>query len=229
MKLKITWQYVVAFIALNMIMSELHEQVHITTGYLICGCYGPRDIYVWSTCEQCAQPSLAFLATATGPLFSCSLMWLGAWLFIRSLNNPIRSFGFSLLFANMPFARIFTALNGGGDEKTVIHHLLGEDTAIFPARLIAAVIVLLICLPPVLLVAKKITNKHRLLIICGFLVIPLLYAILYQRIFLNELLKKGIGAGFSLAGTPDLVVIHFGVMLIILLFFHKKLFQISGY
>ncbi|MBL7693431.1 MAG: hypothetical protein JNK91_01225 [Ferruginibacter sp.] len=50
-------------------MCELHEHVHISTGYWICGCYGPRDISSWSTCVDCANPAWAFWATATGPLF----------------------------------------------------------------------------------------------------------------------------------------------------------------
>ncbi|WP_157474095.1 hypothetical protein [Flavihumibacter petaseus] len=160
MKLRITWQFVVAFFALNMIMGELHEQVHIITGYLVCGCYGPRDISSWSTCSSCTHPSWAFLATLTGPLFSCALMWLGAWLFTHSSNASKQSFGFSLLFANLPFARIFTALVGGGDEKVVIHHLLGENTPILFARILAALLVLIICLPPVIHCRVSCASAH---------------------------------------------------------------------
>lgn len=223
MKLRITWQYVVAFFALNMIMGELHEQVHITTGYLICGCYGPRDISSWNTCEECTHASWAFLATALGPLFSYSLMWLGVWLFTRSKNVSKRSFGFSLLFANLPFARIFTALVGGGDEKVFIHHLLGESTPIIFAKVIAAIIVLLICLPPIIIIGKKITNSRRWLIITGFLVIPLMYGILYQRMFINQLLKQGIGADTFLLGTPNIILLHFAFMLVLLFLFYKRL------
>ncbi|HMX80719.1 MAG TPA: hypothetical protein PLG91_10430, partial [Ferruginibacter sp.] len=109
MKLRISWQFVLAFFALNMVMGELHEQAHISTGYWICGCYGSRDISSWSTCVDCANPAWAFWATATGPLFSCSRMWLGAWLFTQSGSVAKRSMGFSLVFANLPFARMFTA------------------------------------------------------------------------------------------------------------------------
>jgi hypothetical protein len=118
MNVNITWSYAVVFFALNMIMGELHEQAHITTGFLVCGCYGPRDFNVWSTCDQCAHPSLAILATLAGPLFSCTLMWLGAIFFCKSNNKLKQSFGFSLVFANLPFARIFTALNGWGRRES---------------------------------------------------------------------------------------------------------------
>ncbi|GAO44718.1 hypothetical protein [Flavihumibacter petaseus] len=228
MRLRITWQFVVAFFALNMIMGELHEQVHIITGYLICGCYGPRDISSWSTCPNCAHPSWAFLATLTGPLFSCALMWIGAWMFTRSNNASKQSFGFSMLFANLPFARIFTALVGGGDEKVVIHHLLGENTPIQYARVLAAILVLLICLPPVILTGKKMTNQHRWLIIAGFLVVPLIYGIVYQRMFLNTLLGRGIGDYIPALGTPALILFHVGLMVLLLLLFRKSLQNAFG-
>ena len=228
MKLRIGWRFVLAFIALNMVMGELHEQVHISTGYWICGCYGPRDISSWSTCVDCANPAWAFWATATGPLFSCSLMWLGAWLFTQSGSVAKRSLGFSLVFANLPFARMFTALIGGGDEKVVIRHLLGESASPLLARLIAAVVVILVCLPPVLLVAGKLSNQRRWLIIAGFLALPLLYGMLYQRMFINHLLKKGIGAEAPLFGTPNLILIHVAVMILVLFLFRKSLVRAFG-
>lgn len=225
MKLKITAQYVIAFIALNMIMGELHEQAHITTGYLICGCYGPRDFSVWSTCEHCAHPSLAFLATAAGPLFSCALMWLGALWFTRSKQPLKQSFGFSLLFANLPFARIFTAFMGGGDEKVVFRYLFGENTAPMAAHITAAIVVTLICLPPIVLTAKKLANQRRWLIVSCFLVLPLIFGMLYQRMLLNGLLKKGIGDHTYLLGTPSLILLHFMLMVLLFVIFRKRLLR----
>lgn len=227
MQLRITWKYIAAFIALHFIMGELHEQAHISTGYFICGCYGPRDFNVWSTCEQCANPAWAFLATLAGPLFSCSLMWLGASWFSRSLNENKRMIGFSLLFANLPFARIFTALVGGGDEKVVVQALLGDTGNSLSSKIIAASVVLLVCLPPILMVGKKILNRHRWGIVAGFSIIPLLYAMLYQRLFLNWLLQKKVLPEVHIAGTPDIILYHFGIMLIILVFFRQGLIELK--
>jgi hypothetical protein len=225
MQVKITWPYIVAFFALNMIMGELHEQAHITTGYFICGCYGPRDFNVWSTCEECAHASWAFVATLAGPLFSCLLMWLGACWFTKSNNFFKRPFGFSLLFANLPFARIFTAFTGGGDEKVVIHYLLGENSPLIVAKIIAAILVFIICAPPVWLVLKKLTNHNRLWIVTGFLIIPLIYGMLYQRLLLNTILNKGIGSQVAVLGSPNLVLLHFVLMLIVILLLRKRLIQ----
>ncbi len=222
MKLIITWKYVIAFLAFNMIMGELHEQAHIITGYLICGCYGPRDISSWTTCADCARPSLAFWATAVGPLFSYAMMWLGASLFSRGAYMSRRAIGFSLLFANLPFARIFTALVGGGDEKTFLQQLMGEDTASL-ARIMAIVITMLICMPPVIMAAKKLMNKNVGLIIAGFLILPLLFGMVYQRMLINGLLREGVAADTNILGTPDLILVHFGLMLAILWMLRREL------
>ena len=225
MQIKITRRYIIAFFALNMIMLELHEQVHINTGYFICGCYGPRNFNVWATCEVCALPQWTFIATLAGPLFSCSLMWLGAWWMAKSSNHKKQAAGFSLLFSNLPFARIFTAFIGGGDEKVVIQAISGNADP-FVSKLIAALIVTMICLPPMIIAYKKLIASNRFLMIAGFAIIPLIYGMLYHHIFLNWLLKKGIAADCYLLGTPLLILLHFLLMLLLLIFF--KLFPGSA-
>ena len=222
MKLIINWKYIVAFIALNMIMGELHEQAHIITGYFICGCYGSRDISVWSTCEQCSNPAAAYWATAVGPLFSYAMMWLGAYWITRERNFRKRALGFSLVLANLPFARIFTAIMGGGDEKVFIHHLIGEDDLLL-ARIIAIIITMLICLPPVIMVASKLRNRRSGLIIAGFLILPLFFGLLYQRMFLNGLLAEAVAPDTIMLGTPNLILLHFVLMLGLLIAFRKNL------
>ena len=224
MQIKITFRYIMAFFALNMIMGELHEQVHINTGYFICGCYGPRNFNVWATCEQCVSQQWSFLATLAGPLFSCSLMWLGAWWVAKSSNNIKRILGFSLLFSNLPFARIFTALVGGGDEKVVIQAISGNIDP-FISKLIAVLIVTTICLPPMIIAYKKSDVTYRFLLITGFAIIPLIYGMLYHHIFLNWLLKKGIASNSYILGTPSLILLHFLLMLLLLIFFRKGLLQ----
>ena len=99
-----------AFFALTICAGELHEQVHITTGYFICGGYGARDFNVWRTVEPCAAPSLAFLATLAGQLWSYLLMWTGAGLLLKAKSVEYKTIGFSLVFAPLPFARIFTTI-----------------------------------------------------------------------------------------------------------------------
>nr|HNH21833.1 hypothetical protein [Ferruginibacter sp.] len=104
----------------------------------------------------------------------------------------------------------------------------GESASPLLPRLIAAVVVILVCLPPVLLVAGKLSNQRRWLIIAGFLVLPLIYGILYQRMFINQLLKKGIGADALLFGTPNLILIHVAGMILLLFVFRKSLVLAFG-
>ena len=224
MRIKITFQYVVAFFALNMIMVELHEQAHINTGYFICGCYGSRNFNVWNTCEQCALQQLSFLAPLAGPLFSCGLMWLGAWWIAKSSNHRKKITGFSLLFSNLPFARIFTAMAGGGDEKVVIQAISGNADP-FIGKLIAALLVTMICLPPIIIAYRKLDSPKRFLLILGFAIIPLIYGMLYQHIFLNWLLNKGIASNTYILGTPSLILLHFLLMLLLLISYGKGLLQ----
>jgi hypothetical protein len=220
MSFRISWQYVLAFFGLNMFLGELHEQAHITTGYFICGCYGERDFSVWSTCDNCAHSDWSFLATLAGPVYSFILMWLGGLWFSRSLNIYRKALGFSILFANLPFARLFTAFMGGGDEKVVFQHLTG--LAVFP-KIAAILIVGLLVIPPVVLVYRNLSNNFRGWIIAAFLVLPLVYGMLYHHMFLNYLLHQGIGTSITIMGTPDIIIIHTLVMLLIVLFSRKAL------
>jgi hypothetical protein len=224
MQIKITFRYTMAFVALNLIMVELHEQAHINIGYFICGCYGVRDFNVWTSCENCALEQWSFLATLAGPLFSCSLMWLGAWWIARSSNHKKKIAGFSLLFSNLPFARIFTAMIGGGDEKVVIQSIWGNADP-FINKATAAFIVTIICLPPMLIAYRKLDSSHRLLLIAGFAIVPLIYGMLYHHMFLNWLLKKGIASGSYILGTPTVVLLQFLFMLLVFIFFRKGLLQ----
>ena len=166
MRIKLTLPFVRGFFALNMIMAELHEQVHIQTGYLMCGCYGPRDFNVWATCEHCSLQHWTFLATLAGPLFSCSLMWLGTWWVAKSSNPQRIILGFLLIFANLPFARIITAVAGGGDEKVVIQAVSGIADPLV-RRLVTVLVVTSICLPPMMIAFSKLNVQKRFLWITG--------------------------------------------------------------
>ena len=226
MKLQFSWKYILAFIALNMLAGELHEQVHINTGYFVCGCYGPRDFNVWSTCAACGNPAWAFLATLAGPLFSCGLMWLGACWFVKNNSDTKKAVGISLLFANLPFARIFTALTGGGDEKIVIQSLIGDVSNGMLSKVLASMVVMLVCLPPMVMVFKQLDSKNRWWIITGYCILPLVFGLLYQRMLWNRLLLLGTGAPIHLLGTPDIILFHFAIMLLMLTLSRKAIVQL---
>ncbi|HEY5800384.1 MAG TPA: hypothetical protein VIT92_09185 [Burkholderiaceae bacterium] len=204
MHLKLTWKYLLAWYALSEVLSELHEQAHITTGYLLAGCYGPRNFNVWQLCAE-NPPLPAFLPSLAGPLFSYLVFWLGAWLMTRphTAGSRRRIIGFSLTLAALPFARIFTSAMGGGDEKTVLM-LMGLDPLL--ARWSAFAVVLVMCGVPIIVAARTLNNRRRALIVAGFCILPLPVIMLWKFKFLNSLLGTGHGAQNAAFGAPAFVL-----------------------
>ncbi|HWJ95080.1 MAG TPA: hypothetical protein VNT33_10175 [Telluria sp.] len=211
MHLRISWKYVAAFLVLNGVVSELHEQAHITTGRLISGCYGPRDFNVWEGCAS-GSAALPFAAPLAGPLFSYLVMWWGAWLLLRGRSAAMRSVGFSLVFAPLPFARVFTALMGGGDERMVLARLLGDALGSGALRWLAVMLALAFCAPPVVAAWRALSNRHRGWYVAGFCVLPLIVIWIYKFKLLNTLLADGLLADPVLLGTPALVLVVFAGM-----------------
>jgi hypothetical protein len=207
--LRVDWKYVAAFFALNGVVSELHEQAHITTGRLVNGCYGPRDFNNWQEC----LPSPLPLASMAGPLFSYIVMWLGAWLVTRAAAPGRRALGFALVFAPLPFARVFTTLMGGGDEKIFLAALVGDALAPAALHWCASAIAILFCAPPVWLAWRALGNRRRGWIVAAFCVLPLVVIWAYKFKLLNGLLLQGVLATPVILGTPALVLLVFALML----------------
>ena len=226
LNLRITWHYLIALLALMICTGELHEQIHITTGYFICGGYGPRDFNAWQTAESCAMPSLSFLATLAGPLWSYLVMWTGAVLLLTARSTIYRTIGFSLVFAPLPFARIFTAIVGGGDEKVVLRAVTGLTDPL-SLKIATAAIVSLICLPPIVIAWRSISNRFALLYPIAFSVLPLVVLGIYVLTLLNKLLSTGFLSSVFILGTPTLILVHFAVMACVLVLCRNWLLEIN--
>lgn len=207
MQLKWSWGYLPAFFALSETLSELHEQAHITTGRLLAGCYGPRNFNVWQACAG-NPPVPAWAPPLAGPLFSYLLFWGGLWLLL-SAKDGRRALGLSILFAALPFARIFTAAMGGGDERLLatLFGLQGQA-----ARWAALAATLLFCGVPIVLAALQIANRRRLAWVLGFCVLPLPAIMLVKFRFMNGLLNAGVLADVRWLGTPTLVLAYTACM-----------------
>ena len=225
--LRINRKYLLALFALMICTGELHEQIHIQTGYLICGNYGPRDFNAWRTAEDCGAPAWAFLATLVGPLWSYLVMWTGAFLLVKAKSASYKTIGFSLIFAPLPFARIFTAMMGGGDERSVLRALLQNDLSPGATKVLAAIVVTAICLPPIFIAFKHIKNRFAVLYVIGFCVLPLIVLGIYVLTLLNGLLARGFLSSAPVLGTPLLIIFHFLIAAIFLFFSRKWLFEIS--
>ncbi|MGB9990183.1 hypothetical protein [Pseudoduganella rhizocola] len=226
MKIRLTWQYLLAFFALNGVISELHEQAHINVGRLVTGCYGPRDFNNWNSCAEGAA-SLPWAAPIAGPLFSYMVVWLGVWLLYRASSMAQRSLAFSLVFAPLPFARIFTAAMGGGDEKILLTRIFdGMPESL--ARWYALALTLLFCAPPIVIACRVLASRLRVLYVAGFCVVPLVVIWFYKLKFLNGLLQQGLFAEPVILGTPLFVHIVFGIMLATLFVMRDWLKRING-
>lgn len=228
LNLKLTFKYLAAFFLLTLILGELHEQVHINTGWMVCGGYGARDFNAWKTAAECARPSLAFLATAVGPLFSYAVIWLGAILLMKAKSADFKSVGFTLIFAALPFARIFTAAMGGGDEKVVLRHFFDATFDPSMIKTIAFFMVTAVCLPPMIIAAKYIKNRFSVLYVAGFSILPLIVLSAYVLTFLNSVLSSGFLSAAPFLGTPLLVIFHFLTAATFLFFCRKWLFKLNA-
>lgn len=212
--------YWIAFFALCMVMGELHEQTHIQTGYWLCGCYGERNFNVWVTCSTCSSNS--YIATLIGPLFSYAIYWLCTYHIRYTATTASKWYAFAVLFATLPFARIFTVITGGGDEKVFIASLIGTYFSVITVRIITIFAVLIFCLPPIIIAAKQLKVKRKWMYLLALNIGPLLFAMIWQWQIMNKVLAAGMLA-YSYAGTPLLIWIHFLAMLILVYSFRHKL------
>lgn len=205
MKLKLTLKYVLTFLALTFILHEAHEIVHTTVGRIICGCWGQRDFNVWSLCGDCSeQKPYSVISTFAGPVFTYIMIWIGTYLMNKEKNDHQKALGFSLVFANMPFSRIFGAITGGGDEVWGLNLVLHNYNL---AWLIGVIIILAIIIYPLYKSFKLIKNESPIVWFLVFLILPGNIDTWVVLIILNSLLQKGLLNGYWILGSPVFVTV----------------------
>lgn len=222
MKLQLNAKNLIAFLLFALVMGEAHEISHFIVGKIICGCWpSSRDFNAWSLCDC----SGGYWATAAGPIFSMTLAWVGMFL-LKSSGVQKQSFGFALIWANVPQARLMTVFMGGGDETVVMRNLtMGTEFQPY-LNWFAYAIVIVMALPPIVASFRSIKNRYGWLYNLGFMVLPLIVLGGYGFVFLNGLLEKGFLAEVWIMGTPLFITLHSLLMLVLLLaFFRKGLFD----
>ena len=212
-KMKLTLKNSIAFLALLFLMHEAHEIAHTAIGRLLCGCWGERDFNVWGLCDTCAvSQDVGFIATLAGPLFSFLMMWWGASLLKNTNTSTQKSMGYALIFANLPFARILTAVAmGGGDEVYTLKYFMENDTL---AWILGSALIILICAYPLYKAYTAIT-KRRLLWFLLFFIAPTFIDFLLVLGGLNTLLSNGVLASYWILGSPILVTVWTGFVILI--------------
>ncbi|RYZ21619.1 MAG: hypothetical protein EOO16_12335 [Chitinophagaceae bacterium] len=191
----------IAFLSLCLVATELHEQVHIQTGYLLFGAYGPRDFNRW---ELAGTAPVGAFASAAGPLFSYCLAWMGVVL-LRAQRLP-EGWGIALVFAALPGAHLLTALMGSGDERVVLDQFMEARSG--AGRALLAAWSLLVYGLPVVLAARYLPAGRRVLMLTILLLAPMLVEFGLLHWLYNSLLRQGWGAAVPFGGTPLLVQAH---------------------
>jgi hypothetical protein len=221
MRIKLTPAFIVSFIALLFVMNEAHEIVHTTVGRLICGCWGQRDFNVWGLCDDCiTQHPAALFATFAGPIFTFIMIWVGASYLKQSKSNQQKSFGYALIFANMPFARLFQPLTGGGDEVWALTKLLHNRTL---AQVIGFTVILLITAYPLYKAYTLVQNKRRVLWFILFFLTPVLIDEVILLGVMNGLLQKGLLNTYWILGSPILVTVWTATVLAVFVLMRKSI------
>ncbi len=225
MYIKLNFKFIIAFIALIFVMHEAHEIVHTVVGWLICGCWGERDFNVWGLCEGCIDKHpIALVATFMGPLFTFCMIWLGGSYLKSNNNNKQKSFGFALIFANMPFARILTASLGSGDEVFGLTKLIHNHTL---SWVIGWIFILMVVFYPLSKAYNLISNKRRIGYFLLFFLAPVAIDLIVVLGLMNTLLNKNILSTYWIMGSPILVTVWTASVVCVFMFTKKYLYSLS--
>ena len=218
MKLSITWRNALAYFLFMLLAGEAHEMAHFIVGRVICGCWPvERDFNAWNLCDC----SVGHFATIAGPIFSMTFSWIGMFM-LKNSNIKIQSWGFALIWGNVPQARIMTVLMGGGDEMVFVREITRGTELATGFRWIAVVVVFIMALPPIIAAFKTVKNRWGWLLNIGFMVLPLVIGGLYGFGLLNTLLKNGFLADVWIMGTPLFITLHTLVVLVAFLILFRR-------
>jgi hypothetical protein len=227
MKINLTWQYCLAFMAFVFVFGQLHEIAHLTAAYFVCGEPGKQiDFNLWTLSDTCEGSRYAYVPTIFGPAFSYVMMWIGFFM-LRSNNKQLWPLAYVLVLGNLAFARILTAGIGGGDEITVLKVLLA-GMPVLNIKAIGFVIVFALAFPPLFLTFKRIANKHRFWLLAAFCVVPLLIMMPYEFMLLGKVIKAGFMARPHFLGIADFIYLHTALMAVIVAIFRKTLFTANS-
>lgn len=192
-------RWFLAYSFLLLAIHEAHELAHAVAGRWICGEWPVRDFNAWHFTRECAS----WLPTAAGPLFSYALMLAGALMVSRSAS---RWAGVALIFAANPFARLFTAVMGGGDEMVVAQRLAEAPTRTPMLRVAVVAVVGLLCGAAIVAGWRGMVDlKRRGLWFTAVLFWPMVLTGVGLFVAGNGLLRAGVLSSPTIGGAPLLV------------------------
>jgi hypothetical protein len=156
--IKVTWKYCLAFYCLTMLYASLHELVHHFVGFMVCGDWGYKTFNYFST--ACEDSPKTHIATYAGPIFTFSVMWIGAYLLKRKASTiGQRQLAFALIMGMMPAQRMVMPFFKMNDEYHASALFFGKTTEVY---WLVILVVWLFCVPPLITAYKSINNKHKI-------------------------------------------------------------------
>jgi hypothetical protein len=199
-----------AFSFLVIAVHEGHEFAQALAGRIVCNEWPVRDFNSWHFVGACSS----WWPTAIGPLFSYALMLLGGIVVVQS--TKFRSVGLVVLFAANPFARIFTAAMGGGDEMVVAQRLAGLAERTSSLRIAVAMFVLVVCGAPLVTAWRAMKGlRGRGWWFAANLIWPMVLTGVALFVAGNRMLKAGMLREPHIGGAPLLVVLVSGAAVLL--------------
>jgi hypothetical protein len=199
--------FLAAFVAMRHILHELHEFGHMTAARVLCGGWGTRDFNnVASIPTGCNVTEGIDLTVALGgPMVNYVGVWVGALLIGKAKTTSQTAWGLALIFACLPFARLFTALIGGGDEMGVARAYIADPAL---ARAACIVVVVAVLAYPLWTAWRALGGaRRRLWLFLGFLILPMLLEGAVILLFFNYLLKQHVLSEVWVFGAPGLIIV----------------------
>jgi hypothetical protein len=206
MRIDITWRNAVLFLLAAFLFGQAHEFSHHLSGRAVCGAWGEMSFGLFAIAACPAE--LRFLPTLIGPLFTNTLILLGAWLVLRGATRP----GLLLVFANLPLGRIASVLTRG-DELVVANQFLAPT----PARAGSIALTLLVLGPALAVAWRGMARGQRSWLFPVLLLLPLASDALSKRAVLEPWLQRVQAS--QIAGVPwPVLAIDTALLLVLVLF-----------
>ena len=215
MEFKITIKYLIPFCLLTLLFVEVHEQGHAILMTVFFNNLKSR------TFTSCISNSTVFKSSdftiIGGPILTYLFMWIGKFL-MSSFNNKKRLLGFSLIFACLPVARQLSCFDA--DEFYFFNFLLGDTIS---SKIIAILFTFSITLPPLITAYRFIQNKNKIKVFFFFYLFPVVFFAVYLNFGMNMLLNTGFLSECPFFGTPNLILIHTSIILLLLIYTWKNI------
>lgn len=203
MKITVTGRVLLVSRNQPFVLAEEHGLVHTGLGRLLCSSWSPRSFNGWSLYNACAtkQSYTNLAAMLAGPVFTFAVGWAGYFLLDPHNSIPRWSLGFALVFATVPFPRIFGEVVMDSNDEV---HALSEFLTHHGAGALGAALVLQATVPPLVRACAALAPQGQVGAFVTFLLpFPFIVAVLLMD--LNPLMISGLLATYSILSSPLLI------------------------